>query len=586
MLKWLSLSTLALLKLGLWFSLYFTENRDMNWLNPNSLLFKETAKHGISAAVGQLAITSILAYSVGAQEFQKNPLLGIPFAMLVVGIILRLGVSVDIEERQKGEIALKPWHEAAFGCSALLAAAGISLLVALLYASHGFMNIATATALVCVCATAAGSVTSLAPVRWMSQGFLALTLLSIGFFFLLYDRNAHALATLSFIFWGYLAYFSNITRNRVLAGHASDAALNWERSRLRHFVDSLPTSISHLDANLRYAAVNTMHMETLGGIESEVVGKSILPSDPFYSDAQELALNQHETELNKRVLLATASGERWHAVKLRKLKASGEIICFAIDIHNEMLLEKAQRDSQGRMIQSAKMASLGEMAGGISHEINNPLAIIVGKTDLLLDRLSRGPIAPDALQKDLSKLKETAFRISKIIRGLRSFARSGENDPFSGSNVAPLIEDSIELCRERFRHNSVELRIDLSADLAIACRPSQISQVVLNLLNNGYDAIQGSADAWIEIRTEQRGDRAAIIVTDSGNGIPPEVAARLMEPFFTTKPVNEGTGLGLSISKGLIEDHGGTLTYDPTCEHTRFVVELPILKAEANEVAA
>lgn len=554
-------------------TLIFRKLESMKFLEPQSPLFKEIAKHGVAAALGQLAISVILVYTMGTTAFRETPLLAIPFALMFIGIILRLGVSVDIEERLSTSLPLKNWHEVAFGIGALLPAAGLAALACSLFALHGFSNLNTVLALVCVCATSSGSITSLAGVRWISQSFLAITLASVSLFLLAFNHEAHALSMLIMIFWGYLGHFAGVTRAKLISAFKNEDEIRWERERLRHFVDSLPTSISHLDSSLRYAAANTMHMSTLGELEADIIGKSILPTDPFYEDAQTLALDPHETALDKRVCLPTAEGERWHSVKLRKLEGSGEIICFAIDIHNETMLANAQRESQGRLIQSAKMASLGEMAGGISHEINNPLAIIVGKTDLMLDRLARGPIATDVLLKDLAKLKDTAFRISKIIRGLRAFARSGENDPFNPSMITPLVEDSLELCRERFRHSGVDLRVDLSYDAEIACRPSQISQVVLNLLNNGFDAVQGSANAWIEIKTELRGNAAAIIVTDSGLGIPPHVLTRLMEPFFTTKAVNKGTGLGLSISKSLIEDHGGTLTYDASCPNTRFVIQ-------------
>ncbi|RYZ61060.1 MAG: PAS domain-containing sensor histidine kinase, partial [Proteobacteria bacterium] len=104
-------------------------------------------------------------------------------------------------------------------------------------------------------------------------------------------------------------------------------------------------------------------------------------------------------------------------------------------------------------------------------------------------------------------------------------------------------------------------------------------------LNNAFDAVNGSDGAWIEIKTENRGESAAIIVTDSGPGIPVAVAARLMEPFFTTKPVDKGTGLGLSISKGLIEDHKGTLKYDPSCANTRFVIEFKTVDVTSQAAA-
>jgi signal transduction histidine kinase len=112
--------------------------------------------------------------------------------------------------------------------------------------------------------------------------------------------------------------------------------------------------------------------------------------------------------------------------------------------------------------------------------------------------------------------------------------------------------------------------------LAIECRPSQIEQVIINLLNNAFDAVSPLSDKWVRLDFTNFHDKIQIAVTDSGEKISPEIVEKLMLPFFTTKEIGKGTGLGLSISKGIVEDHQGKMYFDSFSSHTRFVVELPI----------
>ena len=139
-------------------------------------------------------------------------------------------------------------------------------------------------------------------------------------------------------------------------------------------------------------------------------------------------------------------------------------------------------------------------------------------------------------------------------------------------------------CMERLRQNSVELRVPpVEKSLRIDCRPTEISQVLLNLLNNAVDAVQPLAEKWVELKVRNAGNEIEISVTDSGAGIPEKIRDKMGQPFFTTKVVGHGTGLGLSISKGIVEAHGGRLSLDAECEHTRFVVMLPKAVAAAKE---
>ncbi|WP_408096532.1 CHASE domain-containing protein [Peredibacter sp. HCB2-198] len=231
--------------------------------------------------------------------------------------------------------------------------------------------------------------------------------------------------------------------------------------------------------------------------------------------------------------------------------------------------------SKMQLIHSSKMASLGEMASGMAHEINNPLTIILGKIQVITLMLEELEIHHPSIFEEINKIKTTTDRIGKIVKGLRTFSRGSYNDPFEFVPLERVVTETLDLCAEKFRATGIELKIEDIPPVSIICRPSQISQVLLNLFNNAYDAIEGLEEKWIQLSFEViKDNRILIIVTDSGHGIPSEVAEKIMEPFFTTKDVRRGTGLGLSIAKGIIEAHGGNIWLDMENTRTRFIIEL------------
>lgn len=248
---------------------------------------------------------------------------------------------------------------------------------------------------------------------------------------------------------------------------------------------------------------------------------------------------------------------------------------IAEDISEIKGLEAMVKDQQTMLISSAKMSALGEMAGGVAHEINNPLAIISSRISMMLMKIQSGKMNTDDVKSDLEKIEATAHRIGKIIRGLRSFSRDGSKDEFAVVSVNKIIEDTLDLCRERFTKNGVEMRIIGDTQIDLNCRSVQVSQVLMNLVGNAFDAIKDLPEKWIEITIEAIPSQLFIKVTDSGNGIAPDVASKMLEPFFTTKDVGLGTGLGLSISKGIVESHGGVMYYNAKSKNTQFIIELP-----------
>lgn len=249
----------------------------------------------------------------------------------------------------------------------------------------------------------------------------------------------------------------------------------------------------------------------------------------------------------------------------------------------EELVEKRSRElelSKIQLIQSSKMASLGEMASGMAHEINNPLTIIQGKIKVITMLLEDLKITDETLFSEIDKMKVTTDRIGKIVKGLRNFSRLSDNDPFEAISLNKLISETLDLCSERFKSEGIDLRIEQIPPVEIICRPGEILQVLINLLNNSSDALQGMHKKWIQVSFEKISDRRLqISVSDSGKGIPQEIVDKIMDPFFTTKGVGKGTGLGLSISKGIIEAHGGQLKMDLSSEFTKFCFDLEFKEA-------
>jgi len=239
-----------------------------------------------------------------------------------------------------------------------------------------------------------------------------------------------------------------------------------------------------------------------------------------------------------------------------------------------------QRKIERQLQESSKMSSLGEMAAGLAHELNTPLANIKGRAQQLKALIAAHALTPDALTRHLGSIDQTVDRIAKIVRGLKTFSRDASQDPMEDVSVSGMIDETLAFCGSRFKSHGVELRVRIAeGDLRLSCRPAQISQVLLNLLNNAFDAVHLTRDPWVEVEALQAGDGVEIRVTDCGPGIPPEIRARIMQPFFTTKEVGKGTGLGLSIARGIMEAHRGRIDLDPDHPQTRFVLRLPALNA-------
>ncbi len=323
--------------------------------------------------------------------------------------------------------------------------------------------------------------------------------------------------------------------------------------------------------------------ESLLGIPSDkLIGKNDF--DLFPKEQAEFFLaKDREVFKTKQILkidqepLDTPHGKKWlRTYKVPTFKADGSpdlLIGISTDITEELELMKALETERTKSIQNSKLASLGEMSAGIAHEINNPLAVIIGNINLLKGSVSN----PEKLDAKIGSIKRSAERIAKIVKGLRKFSRTSEGTIRKPESLNALVNEAMILTEAKAKRSFVDIKLDLQSNSTILCDGVEIEQVIVNLVNNAIDAVRHLEQKWVEIHTFEENNETVLQIVDSGTGIPHEIEQKLFQPFFTTKVVGEGTGLGLSISKGIIDSHQATLSLNKKLTNTCFEIRFPKL---------
>jgi len=253
-----------------------------------------------------------------------------------------------------------------------------------------------------------------------------------------------------------------------------------------------------------------------------------------------------------------------------------------IERHQNILEQRVEerteelRASQARAHHANKLASLGEMAGGMAHEINNPLQSIM----LIANRLKKtgSKDNDNSLTDDMDRINISTNQISEIIESLRKMSRDSSNDSFEKVSVKVIVDDVLGITAERYNLKQIKFTVNYvehCEDAMLYCQRLQIGQVLVNLLNNATDAIADLNDKWIKLEISVADNSIMFSVTDSGRDISAD-ENKMFEPMYTTKSIGEGTGLGLSISSEIVRNHNGSLFLDKKSEYTRFVAQLPI----------
>lgn len=334
-------------------------------------------------------------------------------------------------------------------------------------------------------------------------------------------------------------------------------------------LEGFPGAISLVE-NDRYLFVNSKLHSLFKGVplkENDEVGSHKINDNLVRKMKQfeQSVYNEQEFETE----LATSQGKRLFWVLMKRLQGQ-KIMVLSMDIEDKRNNEKKLEEQNIKLIESSKMASLGEMSSGIAHEINNPLTIIQGSTRQISRATSQLSLEiRSEIEKLTTKIDLMSLRITKIIKGLRSFAREGSNDPFDYVSIRQIIDETLFICESRFKNSDIDVRKNYSNEIFIRCRSVQISQVILNILNNAYDAIMEkrnfqlpSHTDFIDISVTQSDGLIYVKIKDTGKGISTDIQSKVLNPFFTTKGVGKGTGLGLSISKSIMEEHEGSLYFN------------------------
>jgi len=337
----------------------------------------------------------------------------------------------------------------------------------------------------------------------------------------------------------------------------SSAKREWEKT-----VDAISQAICIVDAHGTVRRANRVFAELIQTAVTAIPGRSwlgLLPptwSDPVARAVAEPSATAVEIRAGERVLLLTV---------IPMAEPGSAVLVFEDQTDRRRLQEQ--------LIQSEKMSAIGQLIAGVAHDLNNPLASVVGFSDFLAESG-----VPPSLEEPLQVIRQEAERAATIVKNLLSFARSQEGER-ARQPIKQLLDSTLVLLRNQLMADKVEATLDVEAGLPeVEVNANQIKQVFLNLINNACQAITSDAPSgriWITVKRVH--DVIAVSVTDSGPGIPDDVAARVFEPFFTTKPEGEGTGLGLSICQGILKEHGGRITLEsrPGSGAT-FTVELPV----------
>jgi len=266
------------------------------------------------------------------------------------------------------------------------------------------------------------------------------------------------------------------------------------------------------------------------------------------------------------------------------------IVSTALLLSRRMVSRIAKADREKEMmnqqvIETGKLASIGELAAGIAHEINNPVAIMVEEAGWMQDLLAEEDFARSEnlaeFERALQQINTQGRRCKEITHKLLSFAR--KTDPrVQPVQINRLIEEVVGISDQRARYSNVVIHTDLAPDLPqTAVSPTEFQQVFLNLINNAMDAMEKKGGK-LSIASRLENDRVVVNVTDTGPGIPREYLARIFDPFFTTKPVGKGTGLGLSICYGIVKKIGGEIDVRSVLEEgSSFTVKLPVYNKTA-----
>jgi signal transduction histidine kinase len=264
-------------------------------------------------------------------------------------------------------------------------------------------------------------------------------------------------------------------------------------------------------------------------------------------------------------------------VNFKYVERESNLILILKDVSELKNQEEFIKLQELTITRNSKLASLGEIAAGISHEINNPLAVIIGNAEMLEEWI----VEPSQqTRKALDNIARMGKRITNIIKLMKNLSREDQNNQIEMIEMSSFMEDMKCLINISVKNSCIEMTLDIPSfkDECIMGSSTQLSQVIINMINNAVQAIENEDEKWIKVQLVRDPDFLTLEISNSGTKIPKHVREKIFQPFFTTKDPGKGTGLGLSISKTIIEGFQGSLDLDDKSENTTFIIKIPKIK--------
>ncbi len=413
-----------------------------------------------------------------------------------------------------------------------------------------------------------------------------------------YDKDGNDL--------GAVVFLTDITERK-----KSFTELQLLRNYLKNIIDSIPSMLASVDRDGRITEWNREAQKTSGVTADHAIGKllsDVVPKMSAQMPNIQRAIREQKPIKHEKIIDIDEQGVRYLNINIYPLTAEGAegAVIHVDDVTDQVRMEEM-------VVQSEKMVSIGGLAAGMAHEINNPLAAIVQNAQLLEKRLTgdfkknqqaakefgttmetiRSYSGERGILTSINAITESVQRASGIVGNMLKFSRKGESKQ-SLQDICQLVNTTVDLASKSYDlekgydFRNITIFREYSPSIPkVMCEPGEIQQVLFNILTNGSQAMiasppeEGSAGQF-DIRIQKEAGMIRIDIEDNGPGMAPETRKRIFEPFFTTKEIGVGTGLGLSISYFIItENHKGTIAVESTPGHgTRFTIHLPLNPAE------
>lgn len=517
----------------------------------------ESLRRGSNGAYAQILLLIWLIYLT--PEFPERVLYHLAAVTLIVIFVMRLVLFKKFENEP--EILIKRYRWSLYlGVSTSLIWAFLCSLAVKefhIYSFIGLLHIFVTNGLM------TAVMYSLSPTPKLQKIYILFLGLSVTFIIQFHETGemrytAVAMAIFTFYLLGASRNHSNDLRNT----YELEKKLSDENKKLQGIFDSIPGFMIILNERGQWI----QHSKTTGKV--------------FNSDRLKYEIQKHLTSgsIQKTIELDFGSDfEDSYIVSFEKLY-NNEVLVIGLPIGELKRIRLLLESQKAKADYNARLAAIGEMAGGVAHEINNPLSVISITSEFLDSKLKDAHVDSEIWKRHTDKIYETSNKIAKVVKSLQNLTRDDVLEQMSNVDLDVIIHESIDISSEKMKRKGVHLEYNGKGPLWVEGKHVEIGQVLINLINNSFESIEFTGR--IEIKTREYKDEVYLSVIDTGRGIPDEIKDKLFQPFFTTKEVGRSSGLGLSVSRSLLQGMGGEIEILQSHNPTIFQIKLRKAKVQ------